>query len=65
MNAKMYFTYYVMNDEVDLGGWNCIRRSMEMAKGRLWRLVGFELSFLGWWLLCIIAFGALTLYVTP
>lgn len=38
MNAKMYFTYYVMNDEVDLGGWNCIRRSMEMTKGRIWKL---------------------------
>ena len=65
MNAKMYFTYYVMNDEVDLSGWDCIRRSMEMAKGRIWKLIGFELSFLGWWILCIITLGALTLYVTP
>ena len=65
MSVKMYFTYYVMNDEVDLSGWECIRRSMKLAKGHFWKIVGFELSFLGWWILCLLTLGALMLYVTP
>ena len=36
-----------------------------MTKKKMVRLFLFELSFIGWWLLCLITFGGMYLYVYP
>ena len=65
VSLKLYFSFYILNDEVDLSALNCIKKSFAMTKKKMVRLFLFELSFIGWWLLCLITFGGMYLYVYP
>lgn len=65
LSLRFYFSFYVLNDEVDLSARECIKKSMTLTKGKCLSLFVFKLSFIGWWLLVLITFGGMNLYVYP
>ena len=65
ISLKFYFSFYILNDDVDLKAWDCIKKSMAMTKKKGLKLFVFELSFIGWWLLVLITLGGMNLYVYP
>lgn len=65
---KMYsyaMTYYILHDNPEIGAEEAICRSMKMMDGHKWRLFCLHLSFIGWWLLCILTLGIGTLWLAP
>lgn len=65
LSIKVKFTFFIMNDQTDLPAVDCIKASFKLTKGRFWKLVGFELSFIGWYILVLLTLGGLNLYVAP
>ena len=55
---------YILMREDDAKGWEAIKRSKRYMNGYKGRMFGFELSFIGWWILVGIFFP-LALYVVP
>lgn len=55
---------YLVNDE-GLSGTEAITKSRELMHGNKWKLFCLDLSYIGWWILCILTFGILTLWVNP
>lgn len=65
---KMYsyaMTYYILHDNPEIGAEEAICRSMKMMDGHKWRLFCLHLSFIGWWLLCILTLGIGMLWLAP
>lgn len=65
---KMYsyaMTFYILHDNPEIGAEEAICRSMKMMDGHKWRLFCLHLSFIGWWLLCILTLGIGTLWLAP
>lgn len=58
-------TYYILHDNPEIGAEEAICRSMKMMDGHKWRLFCLHLSFIGWWLLCILTLGIGTLWLAP
>ncbi len=65
MSIKLYLSFYILNDEIDLSALECIKKSIALTKGNMGHIFLFELSFIGWWLLCLITLGGMYLYVYP
>lgn len=65
LSVKVRFVFFIMNDKIDLPAIDCIKYSFKLTKGRFWKLVGLELSFIGWYILVLLTFGGLNLYVAP
>ena len=58
-------SFYILADNPEID-FNVARvRSIEMMRGNKWRLFCLDLSFIGWYLLCILTLGILSLWVTP
>ena len=57
--------YFVLCDEPDLGGNRARKRSMELMRGHKWQLFCLRLSYIGWYLLCILTLGILYFWVFP
>lgn len=58
-------SFYILADNPDWSQSECRRKSMEMMDGHKGRLFCLELSFIGWWCLCILTCGILTFWVVP
>lgn len=56
---------YILADNPSIGVNEARERSIEMMKGNKWRLFCLHCSFIGWWILCVLTVGILTLWVTP
>jgi uncharacterized membrane protein len=56
---------YILADNPDLGADKAITLSRKMMDGNKFNLFVMELSFLGWYLLGILAFGIGFLFVNP
>ena len=56
---------YLIKDEPDLEPMAVIRRSKELMDGHKWNYVVFELSFIGWELLCVLTLGILSIWIVP
>lgn len=54
---------YVLLDDPDKGIMQCIRESKSLTKGYKWQLFMLDLSFIGWWILCLVPF--VSIYVKP
>lgn len=65
VNIKLSFVFYIMNHQTQLSGAGCIRESWRLSKGMFWKIVLFNLSFIGWWLLVPVTLGGMYLYVSP
>lgn len=50
-------TIYIAYDHPEWGADECIRESMKMMQGYKWKLFLLDLSFIGWFLLCLLTFG--------
>ncbi len=58
-------TYYILKDEPELRYNGAIERSMKMMNGHKMDLFLLDLSFIGWYLLCILTLGLGLLLVIP
>ena len=58
-------TYYIKYDHPEYDWRMCIDESRRMMKGHKWRLFCLNLSFIGWYLLCLVTFGIAALWVIP
>lgn len=59
-------TYYILQDNPQMGGLDAITASKQMMQGHKWELFVLHLSFIGWFLLSGLTFGILQIcYVTP
>lgn len=56
---------YILMREPDKTAVGAIKKSWAMTKGQKGRLFIFDLSFIGWWILCILSFGILLIWVSP
>ena len=58
-------TFYILADHPEMSAKDAINTSQVMMDGHKMDLFVLELSFIGWYLLCIITFGIAALYVGP
>lgn len=58
-------SWYILCDDPKVGANAARKRSMELMRGHKWKLFCLSLSFIGWWLLCILTLGILSLWVVP
>ena len=58
-------SYYILADNPQITQSEARKRSIEMMKGNKWRLFCLQFSFIGWWILCLLTFGILSLWVQP
>lgn len=57
--------FYVLAENQGMGANAAIRESMRRMKGHRMELFLLQLSFVGWWLLCVLTCGLAGLYVAP
>ena len=55
--------FYIQLDHPEMSAMDCIRASKAMTRGHKGQLFVLDLSFIGWYLLCIIPF--VSIYVSP
>ena len=58
-------SYYILADEPTLTATEIRHRSIELMRGNKWRLFCLEVSFIGWWILCILTLGILSFWIIP
>ena len=58
-------TYFIMNDDKNVGANEAITKSREMMNGHKMELFVLDLSFIGWLLLSVCTFGILLFWVVP
>lgn len=63
--VRLSFAFHVMVDRPEMSAGKCISQSWKITKKRFFKIIGFNLSFIGWWLLTIYTLGLLSLYVMP
>ena len=59
------FTPYISMDNEELTAEECINESMKLTNGYKMKLFLLDLSFIGWYLLCIVTLGIAILWVVP
>lgn len=65
MSYAYAMTPYIMHEHPELSASECIARSKRMMNGYKWKLFCLDLSFLGWFLLCILSLGIGFLWMQP
>ena len=66
MAAYSYsMAYYVYSDNPEIGILGSIKRSREMMYGHRWKLFVLNLTFIGWWILCILTCNIGQLWLIP
>lgn len=58
-------TYYIAKDHPELGADDCIERSRQMMSGHKADLFLLDLSFIGWFILCLLTLGIGFLWLLP
>jgi uncharacterized membrane protein len=58
-------TFFIMKEHPEFSESQAIESSKQMMYGHKWRLFELCLSFIGWFLLCMITFGIALIYVAP
>jgi len=56
---------YILADNPNIGYKRAVQLSVEMTRGHKFHIFGMDLSFIGWLLLGLIAFGVGVLFVLP
>ncbi len=65
MSYAYSMTEYIYIDNPSLSASQCLEKSKELMKGKKGKLFLLDLSFIGWFLLCLLTFGILTFWVSP
>ncbi|MBP5625713.1 MAG: DUF975 family protein [Bacteroidales bacterium] len=58
-------TPYILEEHPEIDAWEASNRSREMMRGHKWQLFCLHLSFIGWFLLCILSLGIGFLWLGP
>lgn len=58
-------TYYIMLDNPNLTPDQARKESIRLMTGNKWRLFCLHCSFIGWFLLCVLTLGILTIWISP
>lgn len=58
-------TYYIMSDHPEMDAQSAILESRKMMDGNKMKLFYLQLSFIGWFILCILTLGLLLIWVYP
>lgn len=58
-------SYYIMAEHPEMTHTEARKASMAMMDGNKWRLFCLQFSFIGWYILCGLTCGVLTIWVTP
>ena len=58
-------TSYILVDNPELSPNEARLKSIEMMRGHKWKLFGLDLSFIGWFLLCILSLGIGLIWIEP
>lgn len=58
-------SYFILVDCPEMPANQARKQSMALMQGHKWRLFCLDLSFIGWWLLCILTLGILSFWVLP
>ena len=58
-------TFFILKDHPGMSAMDAITASRRMMQGHKWRLFCLQFSFIGWYILCALTGGILTLWVTP
>lgn len=56
---------YIMADNPGMDFKRALKLSMEMTRGEKWNIFVLDLSFIGWWLLCLITCGIGFIFLRP
>jgi uncharacterized membrane protein len=56
---------YLLAQNPEMSGIDAVQESKELMRGHKWRLFCLDLSFIGWWLLCILTLGIGLLWLNP
>jgi uncharacterized membrane protein len=56
---------YILADDPEISRKDAFKKAKEMMKGNKWRLFKLELSFFGWFLLCVLTLGLGTFFLLP
>jgi Predicted integral membrane protein len=56
---------FILHDNPGLDAMDAIKQSKEMMRGHKWHLFCLELSFIGWFLLCLLTLGIGFLWLYP
>ncbi|MBO7730360.1 MAG: DUF975 family protein [Lachnospiraceae bacterium] len=64
ISLHLMLVEYILMREEDAKGWEAVKRSKRYMAGNKGRMFGFELSFIGWWIL-VGVFFPLALFVVP
>jgi len=57
--------FYILNDNPGMSAMAALNQSKEMMEGHKGKLFLLGLSFIGWWILCILTLGIGFLWLTP
>jgi uncharacterized membrane protein len=64
-----YFSYrmtpWILADNPAIGYQRALKLSIDLTRGQRWRMLVLELSFLGWWILGVLACGVGIFFVLP
>ena len=58
-------SFYILRDNPNISFTDARKWSIAMMHGNKWRLFCLHFSFIGWYILCALTFGILTLWVEP
>ena len=56
---------YILADDPEISSKDAFKKAKQMMKGNKWRLFKLELSFFGWFLLCVLTLGIGTFFLIP
>lgn len=56
---------FLLIDHPELSTGELIARSKQLMEGNRWRLFCLDISFIGWWLLCVCTLGIAMIFVFP
>lgn len=58
-------SYFVLTDHPELSANEARKRSMQLMRGKKWKLFCLQISFIGWGFLILLTLGILSFWVVP
>lgn len=56
---------YILADDPEISSKDAFKKAKQMMKGNKWRLFKLELSFIGWFVLCVLTLGVGVFFLIP
>lgn len=65
ITSRYALSFFILFDEPKISSSKAIKKSKQLMKGNIWKLIKLLLSFIGWYLLTILTLGIGSLWLTP